>query len=129
MLNEELNLKTDIRIGADDYTLELFSIEKGKITEIKLNNNVYSKNNGQDHNISDEDPGVSPEKHEQNTPIIEPIPEKPVKKDKKIDRYNSWTKKENQILIDNYKKFNISKIVEKKLLPGRTKNAVAKKKI
>ena len=74
MINDDLNLKTQVKINDVEHLLELFSINRGEITEIKLDNRLFIINNGQEHHVSHENPGVTVEKPEQKPPILEQNP-------------------------------------------------------
>lgn len=62
MISNNLNLKTEIRIGDQIFPFELFNINDGDITKIKFNNEVFIKENGLEAPKSDEKPGVFVEK-------------------------------------------------------------------
>ena len=51
---ETLNLKTSIVVGDGKIAFELYSIEKGIIKEVKINNNVFVLNNGFKQNNENE---------------------------------------------------------------------------
>lgn len=42
MFTNDLELKTKIKISGKEHVLELWTIERGRVTEIKLDDNVYS---------------------------------------------------------------------------------------
>ena len=45
MITNDLNLKTTITIDNKNVDLEIFSMKNGNFTQIKLNNEVFTKNN------------------------------------------------------------------------------------
>ena len=98
--NQDLNLKTFITISGIKYPFQILSVESGVLKRFILGDNEYG--------------------------IVE---QKQVKTEKKpiaseqIRSY-TWTSSEDQILIDNYKKYSVRKIIEKKLLPRHSANAI-----
>lgn len=119
MLNNDLNLKTEIKIGENTFPFELYTIDRGVFKEIKFNNQIFQlKDNGQgSFEQTQQKPEQSIEKTEQ-TPIISE------QKTKKSRKGRKWTKKEDSILLENYQSLTAKQIEDKKLLPGRTWMAI-----
>lgn len=104
MLINDLNLKTEIKIGENTFPFELYTIDRGVFKEIKFNNQIFSlKDNGQ--GSFEQKPMVS-------------------KQNKKNRKGRKWTKKEDSILLENYQSLTAKQIEDKKLLPGRTWMAI-----
>src|SRR4030042_6740058 len=103
MLTEDFILKTKIRIDGFEYFLSLLSIDNGLVTSIKLGDNVY--NITQKPVAAEQGPAAAAA-----APTIEPE-----------QRHNKkWTKEEDQLLKDNYKKHGAKKIFKKNMLPRRS---------
>jgi hypothetical protein len=106
--NFDLKIKT-----TDDFTLKLLDIYM-VYAQSKISSKISSK-------IEQTLPVV-----EQTPPLAEQIPqiveqEKP--RQSKTSGY-SWTQAEDQILVDNIKKYSFREIFDKNLLPGRTRSAI-----
>lgn len=116
MFNEDLNLKTKIKISGLEHDLELFSIERGVFTQIRLDDDVFDlhKKDGQDMGVLVVKPGVSKEIEQTN-----------VKPEQIIKIYKSWTPAEDKIIVDKYQDYNLDEIILKNFLPGRTKSSIA----
>jgi len=93
--NQDLNLKTFITISGIKYPFQILSVESGVLKRFILGDNEYG--------------------------IVE---QKPVNTEQIKIISDKWTPLEDQILIDSYKKYSVRKIIEKKLLPRHSTNAI-----
>ena len=117
MLSEDLRFKTRIRIDDVEYPLSILIIDDCVIQRLKLGGNFYSI---EQKMVAAEQKVVAAEQKPAATEHG-PAAAAAASNIEPEQRYNKkWTKEEDQLLKDNYKKHGAKKIFKKNMLPSRS---------
>jgi hypothetical protein len=109
MYRDSINFVIIIKINDVDYPLSILSVDDGLITKIKLGDKIFVE----------QAPAAAVT--EAAAPVIQ---KNDVVKTISPGLCRTWTPAEDQILRDNYPKYSIRRIFDKKILPNRTTGSI-----